>query len=234
MSTPVISVKRARIHLELYGSGVLRDINVVDEAAYSFSEDTIKKKSTNEVVGTIASQTISTDGTLTLKLGDTSYDNFVLAVRASTATQAPVTDGTFTYPELEAGQSFKLPHSNITAMTVTGKVQGVDYKFYRASGIVVALTDNITAIPACSYSSGTTKRAGITAGGDQYFTVHVTDVLNGEYTCLYRARALLPDNISLISPDQFGVYDVKFELLLDDTKPADAEMGQFGFKDVIQ
>lgn len=229
-----ISTKRARIWLELYGTGILTDIGVVDEAAYSFAEETIKKKSTNEVKGTIASETIDTTGELSLTMGDTGYENYVIAVRASVGTGAAVTAGTFEFPALEKGQSFRLPNRNVTTLTVPGKTAGVDYQLYRSSGVVTLLADNTAAISDCTYSSGQTKKAGITAGGDMYFTVHIGDELNKEYTVLYRARALLPESVALISVDQFGTLPIKFELLLDDSKPSDDVMGQFGMKEEAQ
>lgn len=230
MSAPVYTTKRARFWVEPYGTGELRDIRIVDEAKYSFNEETIKKKSTNEVIGTVAVATISTEGTAAITMGSTEYDNFVLATRSRASTQAAVSAGTFAYPALEAGQAFKLPHENITSMSVTGKVEGVDYKLYRSSGICTLLNDNTTEIDGGTYSSGQTLQAGIAAADAQYFTLHIADELNKEYTKLYRARPLLPEDVSLITPDEFGTLTVNFELLLDDSKPSDGALGQFGSK----
>ena len=85
----------------------------------------------------------TSSGTLTLTMGSTEWENFCIAVRARVSTQAAVTAGAFTYPILAAGEMFKLPHVNITAATIAGKVEGVDFKIMKNSGFITALTDNL-------------------------------------------------------------------------------------------
>lgn len=229
-----ITTKRARVFLEAYGTGVLRDINTVDAATYAFSETTIEKESTNEVRGITASETIKTDGTLKLTLGSTEWANFVAVTRSKESTQGAVSDGAFTFPAMEKGQSFKLPHSNITAIAAPGLTEGADYQVFKASGIVVAMADVTAAVAGGTYSAGLAKRAGITAGSTAHYTVHITDELNGEYTQLYKFKPNLPANVDLIKPNEFGTYEIEGKLLLDTTKPVSGDLGQFGYKTEAQ
>lgn len=225
-----ITIKRARIFLELFGSGKLRDVGVVDAAGYSFEEQTVEKKSTNEVRGTLKSDTIDTDGTFTMTMGSTEWDNYVALTRSKESVQAATPSGTFTFPVGEKGKSFKLPSANVLSITAAGLVEGVDYQLFKASGIVGYLRDVTEAVADCTYSSGVAKRAGITAAGDRYYTIHVTDELNGEYTCLFKWKPNLPQNIELIKPNEYGVYEVTGKLMLDTSKPVNGDLGQFGVK----
>jgi hypothetical protein len=225
-----ITTKRARVFLELFASAKLRDVGTVDAASYSFEEQTIEKESTNEVRGIIKSETIKTDGTLTLTMGSTEWDNFVTLTRSKESVQAAVASGTFTFPVGEAGKSFKLPSANVLSITATGLVEGVDYQLFKASGIVGYLRDVTAAVADCTYSAGVAKRAGITAAGERMYTVHVTDELNGEYTCLFKWKPNLPTSVELVKPNEFGTYEVSGKLMLDTTKPVNGDLGQFGVK----
>lgn len=227
-------VKRARLHVRKSGTSVFRDVNVVDSASYSFEENKITKQSTNEVVGDVASKTISTTGTLTVTFGSTEFENFVLAVRAKVSAQAATTSGSFAYPVLSAGQAIKLPHVNVSTVAIAGKTEGVDFQVLGTSGMIVALTDNAAEIAGCSYSAGVAKRGAIAAGTDGEYEVIFTDVLNGEVTQFYRWQPNLPQNVALISPNEFGVFEVTGTLLLDTSKPADGDLGQFGVKHEVE
>lgn len=225
-----ITTKRARMFLELYASGILRDVGTVDAASYSFEEQTIEKESTNEVRGIIKSETIKTDGTFTATLGSTEWDNFVALTRSKESVVAAVPAGTFTFPVGEKGKSFKLPAVNVLSITVAGMVEGVDYQLFKASGIVGLLRDVTAPIEDCGYVSGVAKRAGITAAGERLYSVYVTDELNGESTHLFKWKPNLPSNIELVKPNEFGVYEVTGKLLLDTSKPVNGDLGQFGVK----
>ncbi len=227
-------VKRSRLHVRKAGTSLFRDVNVVDAASYSFEENKITKQSTNEVIGDVASKTISTSGTLTVTFGSTEFENFVLAVRARVSTQGAVADGAFTYPVLAAGQSVKLPHVNVSAVAIAGKTEGVDYQVLGTSGLIVALTDNAAEIAGCSYAAGLAKRGAIASGSDGEYECIFTDVLNGEVTQFYRWQPNLPQNVALISPNEFGVYEVSGTILLDTSKPSDGDLGQFGVKYEVQ
>lgn len=228
--TAKYEISRARMHVRKVGTSALRDVNVIDSASYSFDEQTIEKQSTNEVKGVVASKTISTTGTLTVVFGSTEYENFVMAVRAKTSTQAANGTGTFTFPVAQAGECFKLPDGNILTTTVAGKVEGVDYQVFKASGIVSVLTDNAAAIEGCGYTSGVAKRAAIGAGADAEYEVFFTDELNGEMTQFYKWKPNLPQNIQLVNISEFSTYEVSGQILLDESKPASGDMGQFGQK----
>lgn len=225
-----ISTKRARLFLELYASGILRDVGTVDAASYSFEEQTIEKESTNEVRGIIKSETIKTDGTFTATMGSTEWDNFVALTRSKESVQAALASGSFTFPVGEKGKAFKLPSANVLSITATGLVEGVDYQLFKASGIVGLLRDVTAPIEDCTYSAGVAKRAGITAGVERIYTLHVTDELNGEYTQLFKWKPNLPSNVELVKPNEFGVYEVTGKLLLDTSKPVNGDLGQFGVK----
>ena len=222
------------MHVRKLGTTLFRDANIIDSASYSFDESKITKQSTNEVVGDVASKTISTSGTLSVTFGSTEFENFMLAVRAKASTQGAVADGSFVYPILAVGQSVKLPHVNITAVSITGKTEGVDFQVLGTSGLIVALTDNATEVAGCTYAAGVAKRGAIAAGAEAEYEVIFTDVLNGETTQFYKWQPSLPQNVALISPNEFGVYEVSGALLLDTSKPADGDLGQFGVKYEVQ
>lgn len=228
------NTKRSRVHLRKATSNVFRDANIIDTASYSFEENRITKQSTNEVIGDVASKVISTSGTLTMVFGSTEWENFTLATRATESTQGAVTDGAFTYPVLAKGQATKLPHVNVNAVAIPGKTEGVDYQVFSASGLIVALTDNIAEVAGCSYAAGLAKRGAIASASDGEYEVIFTDVLNGEVTQFYRWVPNLPQNIALISPNEYGVYEVTGALLLDTSKPSDGVLGQFGVKYEVQ
>lgn len=234
MSNPKYTVKRSRMHIRKVGTTLFRDVNVIDSASYSFDEQTIEKQSTNEVRGVVASQVVSTTGTLSVTFGDTSFDNFTVVTRSKQSTVGAVSNGSFTFPACEKGASFKLPHSNITAVDVPGLVENVDYQVFKSSGIVTALKDVLADVAGGTYSSGVTKRAAITAAADVEYEVIFTDELNGEVTGFYKWKPSLPQNVQLISPNEFGTYEVSGKILLDESKPADGDMGQFGYKDEVQ
>lgn len=233
MSTAKYEVKRARVYLRKSTSNVFRDINTVDAASYAFQEDKITKQSTNEVIGDVAKKVIKTSGTLTLTMGSTEWENFCIAVRARVSTQAAVTAGAFTYPVLAAGEMFKLPHVNITAATIAGKVEGVDFKIMKNSGFITALTDNLAIIEGGTYAAGLARRGAIAAGTADEYEVIVDDILNSESNGFYRWSPNLPSNVALISANEFGVYEVTGDLLLDESKASDGEYGQFGVKHEI-
>lgn len=230
MATPKYAVKRARVHLEKYGTGVLEDAFNVESASASFDEQFIEKQSTSEIRGVLAKELVSTAGTFTITLGSTDFDTFVRATRSKESAQAAVADGAFTFPALTAGQSFKLPHTKITAIAVPGKVENVDYVVYKASGIVKALVDFVEAVPGGSYSAGVARLAGITAAGTVEYTVHITDELEGEYTQFFKFSPNLPTNLQYVSANEFGQYEITGTLMLDESRPATGDLGQFGFK----
>lgn len=229
MSTPKYTVQRARVYVSKYGLNDYRDLNVVDAATYSFEEETITKASTNEVSGDVAKKTIRTSGTLTLTMGSTEFENFKLATRAKSSVQSAIADGAFTFPVCDAGFLFKLPATNINTVTLTGKQEGVDYRVLKNAGFVQAITAN-TAELAGTFTAGMANRAGIAAGAETEYTVVVDDILNAETTGFYKWSPGLPQNIALISPNEFGVYEVTGPLLLDETQPANGDLGQFGYK----
>ena len=224
------NIQRSRLHIAKVGTATLRDVGNIESASYSFDEQKITKQSTNEVVGEIASKVISTSGTLTVTFGSLSFENFVLALRARTSAQAAVTDGAFTFPVLAAGESFQLPHGNVSAVTIPGKVEGVDFKVLKTSGIVSALVDNASAIAGCSYASGVMNAAGIAAAAAVEYSVIFTDELNGEETRFYKWQPNLPQNINLVNINEFGTLEVTGSLLLDTSRPADGALGQYGYK----
>lgn len=223
-------VKRARISLRNLVSSLFRDINVVDAASYSFQEDTITKQSTNEVIGDVAKKVIKSSGTLTLTMGSTEWANFLVAVRAKASTQGAVTAGAFTLPIMAIGEQFKLPSVNVTDVAIGTKVEGVDYTVLRNAGLIVALKDFATATASCTYSAGLAKRGAIAAGAAAEYEVLVDDQLNGEVTQFYKWSPNLPTNIALISANEFGVFEVSGDLLLDTTKPSGGDLGQFAAK----
>lgn len=228
--TAKYDVKRSRLHIRKAGTSTFRDVNIVDAASYSFEEQKITKQSTNEVIGDVASKTISTTGTLTVTFGSTEFENFVLAVRAKVSAQGATNAGSFVFPVLAAGQAIKLPHVNVSAVSIPGKTEGVDYQVLGTSGLVIALVDNTTEVADCSYAAGVAKRAAIASGSDGEYECIFTDVLNGETTTFYRWQPNLPQNIALISPNEFGVYEVAGTILLDTSKPSNGDLGQFGVK----
>lgn len=222
--------KRARVHLRKEGTATFRDIDIVDAATFSFQDQTITKQSTNEVIGEVARKTVSVAGTLSIDMGSTEWANFLVATHSRESTQAAVVASTFALPSLKAGQQFKLPSVNITDIAITGLVEGVDFVVYKTSGLVKALVDIVDAISGCSYSAGLAKRGAFTAGGRVNYEAIVDDILNGEVHQFYKWNPDLPQNIALVKPNEFGMYQVTGALLLDQTKPADGEYGQFGVK----
>ncbi len=228
MSTPKYNVKRARIHVEAYGSGVLRDLGNVESASASFEEQTLEKESTNEVRGVIASIILSTKGTFTMTLGNIAFENFVLATRSKTSTQSAGT-ASFELPAMQKGAAVKLPKTNIISATFGSLVEGTDYQVFKSSGVVVALKD-ITTATTGTFDYGVAKVAGITAGAEQEYTLHITDELNSEYTQFFRFKPALAQNLQSIAPNEFGAYEVTGQLMLDETKPVSGDLGQFGYK----
>lgn len=224
------NVQRSRMHIAKFGTSVLRDVGIIDAASYSFDEQKITKQSTNEVIGEVASKVISTSGTLTVTFGSLAFENFVLALRAKTSAQSAVLDGAFTYPVLSAGSSIQLPHGNVSAIVIPGKVEGVDYVVLKTSGIISALTDNAAAIEGCSYAAGVMNAAGIAAAAAVEYSVVFTDELNGEETRFYKWQPNLPQNINLVNINEFGTLEVSGSLLLDTSRPADGALGQYGYK----
>lgn len=230
MATPRYSTKRARIHLEVYGSGILEDAFNIESANVSFAEEDLKKFSTTEVRGVIAREILSTEGTMSMLMGSNDLDTFIRVTRSKESTIAGVTDAAFVFPALQAGQAFKLPHSKVTTVVVPGKVENVDYVVFRSSGVVKAMVDFVEAIPACTYSASSARAAGITAAGTVTYTVHVTDEKDGEYTCFFKFQPNLPSDISLVSPNEWGQYPIEGTLLLDESRPANGDLGQFGYR----
>lgn len=163
-------------------------------------------------------------------MGSTEWANFVLVTRAKESVQAAAANATFTFPAGNVGHSFKLPHGNITAITVPDLTENVDYQVFKSSGIVTLLKEVTAAKEGGQYSSGLAKRGAIAAAAEEYYTLHVTDELNGEYTCWHKAQFKLPQNLQAISPDQFGNYEVSITLLTDETKATNSDFGQIGYK----
>lgn len=228
-ATPKYATKRARIHLEEYGTGVLSDLFNVDSLQVSANETTIKKKSTNENAGTLAEETTDTELMGDMVLGSTDFDNFVRTLRAIESAQAAVANGTFTLAIGAKGSSMKLPHANISALSLTGLVRGVDYDYYKSSGIVIRLKD-MTATAAGTYSAGTARVAGIGAADAKYYTIHITDERGSEYTQFFKARIKLPTAVQFISADAFATFPCAFTLFQDESRPARGDLGQYGMK----
>lgn len=229
MAAPKYTTARARIHLEVYGSGVLEDAFNIEAASADWKDNTIEKQSTNEVVGVIARKIISTDGTLSITLGSADLDTLIRVTRSRESAQAAVTDGTFTFPAIEAGQSFKLPHGKITAITVPDKVLNVDYVIYKSSGIVKALVDFVAPVTGGTYAAGAARIAGFAAGDPVVYTVHITDEADGRYTQWFRWQPDLPSDMSFVSIDAWKQQAVTGPIFVDESRPADGPLGALGF-----
>jgi hypothetical protein len=230
MSQPKYAVQRARVHLEEYNTGVLDDLFNVDAMSVSASEEVIKKQSTTEVIGDIAIKRISNSWEGTMTLGSTDMDNFIRNTRSKESTQAAVAEGTFVFPAGAQGKSFKLPHGKVTAVAVPGLTVNVDYTVLKASGIVTRLRDFEADVPGGTYAAGTARIAGIGAGEDKYYALHVTDELNGEYTQWFKVQLKLPSSLQYIKPSEFGTFEVAFTLLQDQTRPVSGDYGQYGIR----
>lgn len=226
---PKYSTKRARVHFEEYGSGKLADVLRVESFTINIEESTIDLESTNEVRGILKRETTGTKATGSITLSSGHYENALMILRAKASTQAAVTDGAFAFPALQAGESFKLPHGKITAISVPGLTEGVDYQVFKASGIVQALRDVTAAVPGGSYSAGLGRFAGIAAGENKVYTVHVTDEKNGEYSQWFKCEIGLPKSIEYVKPDQFGNYPLDLVFYLDESKPLNGDHGQYGY-----
>lgn len=228
MRTNKYETRRARVFIEKYGTGALLDAGNVDSFTVSANEETIEKKSSSEVIGTIASKTLSTDWEGNAVFGSTDFDTFLRVVRGVESAIAAVTDGTATFPAGEAGTSFQLPHSGIITASWTGLTEGTDYILYKASGIVTRLTDVIAPVEDGTYTSRAGRGMGIGNGPDQEYTIHVANELLGEYTQWFRAKFKLPTNIQAINPNEFATYEVAIKFLQDESKPANGPFGQIG------
>lgn len=228
MATPKYNVRRARIFLQERGSFAMRYLNNVEAASASFEEQTLEKESTTEQRGVIASVILSTRGTFTMTLGDIAFENYKLAVRGKQSVQSAGGSVAFTIPMLQEGEAVALGHRNIISTNFAPLIEGVDYVVFQASGILRALRD-ITTSNTGSYDHGVAKLAGIAAGEEKEYIVHIDDALNGQYTQFFRFKPNLAQNLNSISPNEFGAYEVTGQLLLDESKPVSGDLGQFGF-----
>lgn len=226
---PKYSTKRARVHFEEYGSGILTDVFRVESFDINIEEGTIDLESTNEVRGVLKRETISTKATGSMSLSSTHFENMVMALRAKVAAQAAVANGTFTFPVLKKGQSFRLPHGKITAIAVDGLTEGVDFQCFNTSGIVTAQRDVIAPVEGGTYSAGTARTAGFAAGANKVYSIHVTDELNGEYSQWFKCEVSLPKNMSYVKPNEFGALPLELTFYLDETRPLNGDYGQYGY-----
>lgn len=225
---PKYETKRARVFLERYGTGILRDVFNVDSFTVGAEENILKKKSTSEVIGDIAVKTLDQTWSGNITFGSTDFDLFCELFRAKQSVQASTTAEAFTFPALKAGEGFKLSHGLISAITVPGLVENVDYVVYKQSGIVIAKRDVTAPVTGGEYSAGVGRIAGIGAAEQPYYTFHVADELGGEYTRWFKVQMQLPKDVQHISPNEFGVYTVPLTFVLDESMPPAGDFGQYG------
>lgn len=226
---PKYSTKRARVHFEEYGSGILTDVFRVESFTINIEEGTVELESTNEVRGILKREIISTKATGTITLSSTHFENMVMALRGKVSAQAAAANGTFTFPALKKGQSFRLPHGKITAIAVDGMSEGVDFQCFNTSGIVTALRDVTAPLEGGTYSAGTARVAGFAAGANKVFTIHVTDELNGEYSQWFRCEISLPKSVEYVKPNEFGALPLELTFYLDETRSLNGDYGQYGY-----
>lgn len=228
MSTPLFSTKRARIAIQAIGSTEVLELENLNAATVSLNEETLSVQSTSEVVGTIAKIPLSLDGDLSLELDNTSFEMFAEFTRAKVSVQASGTVAV-TLPAGAAGTGFKLPKENVLDCTFPGLTEGVDFRYYGVSGIVIRMRDITADVAGGSITFGPTRRAGIGTKAQREYIVHVTDIKDGRYYGLYRASFNMLTNIELVKPNELGRFPVTAQLLADPSKPYDDALGQLGF-----
>lgn len=143
------------------------------------------------------------------------------------------------------GDLISLDHMNVTDLVITDSVtptpatlvRGTHYD-YDIFGDVEILTLPTTPAPTqpllAAYSHGATKQAAFLAGTDKNYALKYKGINLAENGApilveLYKTSAGLLQQLSLItSGNQLASSPVTFTTLLDSSKPASGDLGQFG------
>lgn len=179
--------------------------------------------------------TVTTKKTLsgTFTSNDYSLKQFLRNFQAS---HQQVAAGTFTgevIGDLEEGEVFYLPYVGLTSATLSdgsgALTAGEDYSVNLKTGRCVALTA-LTGVTADG-AYGASEAAGIFAADEKNY-VFVCSCINKTdgkpyLVRLYNIRIDPASDVAFIG-NTHNSYQVNFTVLLDELKPVDAVLGQFG------
>lgn len=165
--------------------------------------------------------------TFTVTLLSLSDSNLALALQSPVRETPAVENGAFTLPALEAGQVYFV-QGNVTALEVTGLVEGVDYALDKAAGAITALKD-IDAEAEGTYSADAVVEMGILAGTGKVLELMYNTVSEGGTRLrIYRWSPSPAQTLAFNSGSAYTELTLSGACLSDDTVAADDVLGRFG------
>lgn len=220
------------------------------EAKYSMTpEKREKKENWSGLMSVAASTIIGRTAKLTLKADEmTTLDNLKRAVHGGDASQ---TTGTVTGESISAAQAVvgalvPLAKQNVSSLVIVDSTAGTPVTLvagthYRAKpkhgSIEIISVEGLTFPLIAGYSFGATKTVGLASEDqpDWYCRVEGVNLSTKEsiVAAFYRMQIDPAAEISFIGGGDYGSYTLECTVLIDPTKPADDDLGQFGFISVI-
>lgn len=156
-----------------------------------------------------------------------SDNNLALALQSPIRETAAVVDAEFELPALEAGQAYFL-QGNITALTITGLVEGTDYAVDKRAGSIVALKAIAVAAQG-TYSADAVVEMGILAGTGKVLELMYNAVVEGGTRLrVYKWAPSPAQSLSFNSGANFTELTLTGGCLSDDNVAADDVLGRFG------
>jgi len=196
----------------------------VPKAGISMSIETIKLKSSGNTPGTLAEEETDRSAELAQTLNSVTAANLARVLFGNVVAQTAAEDVAVDLGDLAAGDTVLLPRVNVLAGTFGSLVEGTDYTLDKKGGMFTALTalTDVTGTIDC----GAAEAVGLlVTDGKEYSLRFVSN--RGVVVDLYRWKPSPASNFPLVS-DEFAEFEISGTLLLDETKPADAELGRYG------
>jgi hypothetical protein len=188
---------------------------------------TEKVPGTGNKRGTI--YTYETDRTLSLAITAKSRHKYMLEQYLLGASKV-VPEGsnvTFDVPALKQGQIVELPAKNITDITLTGLVNGVDYELFAKTGVIQALKDTVAAA-GCTLDHGEYDEIGVFSADAQRFAILFFSEATGQSYKMYNGLLVPSGDFSLVQESGIGEGQVTFELSEATNVPVDPLLGRWG------
>lgn len=191
-----------------------RFIGNVSEGKFAMTRSTIVLKSTGNVKGDLAEEETDKSAELSLTLNSMAADNLAIVLYGLTIDQAAsATPVAFTLPAMSEGEIYKLSKVNVSAVTITGAVEGIDYTVLPLSGIIVALK-SIVAGKAGTFTNGAAKATGMFKHTGKEYEVHYASENSGKYIVFARWKPNPATDFNLIS-SEFAKFTIAGKLLVD-------------------
>lgn len=143
------SMPTCQILYKMAGSNVYKVLGDAEDVNIEVNVET-KDVYSNEYAVRTKIKTIVTQTGATINLTLKQLSGFVracsLMASEDTMVQAAVIDASVSLSDVEAGGIYKLPHLNVSNVTITGKVEGVDFKVDAEAGFIesITLTGDVT------------------------------------------------------------------------------------------